>query len=161
MSYHDEVFYSSKYGDEEVSGKLIERSCNSVYYGPMGKHILPTFTIVIFLSTVIGFSSCSNREEYSVNYLFASHCNSCTDTEKRLVGVDSEFRKNNSDYALKITMLNVMIPAQYDPAMEIIDSMDIPSSAKNLPLLISGDHWFYGEDDINAAISSLEAGRLP
>ena len=117
------------------------------------------FLIIIPVSLLI--SGCDERTEYPVAYIFASHCNGCTGIEKKLEKAEKDFRKYNRDFSLDLNLYNVMISDQYDPAMELIDSLDIPASAKNLPLLVAGRKWFYGEEDILRAVEILEKGGLP
>ena len=126
--------------------------------------VLCSAAILLFLVTAFtALAGCSSpsRESVPVNYFFASHCNDCEETGERLKVLKTKFTLQDRRIQLDVKLSNVLTDSGWEALEEMLGKTEIPLSAQNMPLLFVGDLWFYGEDEIDEAVSMLENRRLP
>jgi len=132
----------------------------------MKKHTLNTAVLTALLAAVSALflaTGCSSggKAEVPVTYFFASHCNDCEEIGERLKVLPDRIRVDGERVTLRVELLNVLTDPGWEALTARLETEAVPLSDRNVPLLFIGSLWFYGEEEIDGAVTGLEQSRLP
>jgi len=115
------------------------------------------FVSLAIVTLVLLFVGCSRPDPIQVSFFCDELCPAC-DTYKRAASITDRLAwigKRNKNYSVK--SYNLLNPGSEAILRDLIEERGFPDVSLSIPLLFVGDTYYVGYDDIEAAVTELEA----